>query len=123
MDYRIGMIIRGVVTGVQNYGVFVSLDDHTQGLIHISELKHSYIKNIKDEMKIGKKIKVKIIDIDEYTHKISLSTRALSKNVPYRYSKKQYFTSNKKHIGFQSIDKQLNGWIEQALNDLNYYDK
>lgn len=118
MEYKIGMVLEGKVTGIQNYGVFVSLDDNTQGLIHISELKHSYIKNIHDEIRVGQKIKVKIIDIDEYTKKISLSKRALDVNIPYRYNKKQYFTNQKKKIGFNSIARNLNHWVKQAIFDL-----
>lgn len=120
MEYRIGMVVEGVVTGIQNYGIFVSLDNDNQGLIHISELKHSYIKNIHNELKIGQKLKVKVIDIDEYTKKISLSRRALKKRVPYRYAKKTYFTNNKKKIGFISIAKELDNWINQAMDDLDY---
>ena len=43
MRYRIGMIIEGRITGIQPYGAFVSLDNRTQGLIHISELSLIHI--------------------------------------------------------------------------------
>ena len=48
MDYRIGMVLTGRVTGIQPYGAFVLLDDNTQGLIHISELKHGFISDVSD---------------------------------------------------------------------------
>ena len=123
MEYKIGMIVEGTVTGIQNYGVFVSLDDEVQGLIHISEVKHNYIKNIHEEIKVGQKIKVKIIDVDEYTHKISLSKRALDGHIPYRYAKKQYFTSKKRAIGFASLAKRLDRWVDQAMQDLEIINK
>ena len=75
MDYKIGMVINGKITGIQPYGAFVSLDNNQQGLIHVSEVKHGFIKNIADELEVGQKVTVKVIDIDEYTQKISLSLR------------------------------------------------
>lgn len=122
MTYHIGMVVEGVITGVQPYGVFVGLDDHTQGLIHISEIRHGYIKNIHEVMKIGDSITVQIIDIDEYSKKMSLSTRTLDKKIPYRYVRKQYFTNRHRNIGFKSIGDRLNRWTQEALNDLQKAD-
>lgn len=122
MAYHIGMVVEGVITGVQPYGVFVGLDDHTQGLIHISEIRHGYIKNIHEVMKIGDSITVQIIDIDEYSKKMSLSTRTLDKKIPYRYVRKQYFTNRHRNIGFKSIGDRLNRWTQEALNDLQKAD-
>lgn len=79
MRYRIGMIIEGRITGIQPYGAFVSLDNRTQGLIHISECHHGYVDNIRNFLKVGQMVRVMIIDIDEYTGKISLSIRCLKK--------------------------------------------
>lgn len=118
MEYRIGMIVEGEITGVQPYGVFVGLDDETQGLIHISEIRHGYIKNIHEVMKIGDRIKVQIIDIDEYSKKMSLSTRTLEHRIPYRYVRKQYFTNRHRNIGFKSIGDRLDGWTKEALDAL-----
>ena len=75
MNYRIGMVLDGKVTGIQPYGAFVALDDKTQGLIHISECRHGFIDDIRSYLKVGQRVKVMIIDIDEYTQKISLPVR------------------------------------------------
>ena len=77
MTYQIGQVLEGTITGIQPYGAFVALDEHTQGLIHVSEIQSGYTKNINDVVKIGQKVTVQIIDIDEYSHKISLSKRSL----------------------------------------------
>lgn len=121
--YRIGMEVTGVVTGIQNYGVFVSIDDDTQGLIHISEIKHGYIKNIHDLLKVGDEITVKIVDIDEYTQKMSLSLRAMEDYHGHRQQKKQYFTNRHQKIGFKSIEKQLDSWVKGAMEDLTGNDE
>lgn len=116
MSYKIGDILEGQVTGIQPYGAFVSLDDKTQGLIHISEVQSGYTKNIHDILSVGEKVKVQIIDIDEYSQKISLSKRTLEKNyVLNRNYKKRYFTNKNKKIGFTSIKKVLPDWIDEAV--------
>lgn len=81
MTYKIGQIIEGKVTGIQPYGAFVSLDNETQGLIHVSEVQSGYTKNIHSLLKVGQPVTVQIIDIDEYSKKISLSLRTLEKQI------------------------------------------
>ncbi|WP_412927891.1 CvfD/Ygs/GSP13 family RNA-binding post-transcriptional regulator [Globicatella sp. PHS-GS-PNBC-21-1553] len=81
--FKIGDIVEGEITGIQNYGVFVSLSEEEQGLIHISECRHGFVSNFDEFFKVGDKVKVIVVDIDEYTEKISLSIRALIKvNTP-----------------------------------------
>ena len=77
MKYKIGDIVQGVVTGIQPYGAFVQLDEEQQGLIHISECRSAFIKQVSDELSIGQSIEVMVLDIDEYTHKLSLSRRSV----------------------------------------------
>ena len=116
MTYKIGQVLQGTVTGIQPYGAFVALDEQTQGLIHVSEIQSGYTKNINDVVKVGDKLPVQIIDIDEYSQKISLSKRTLEKNyVPNRNYKKRYFTNKNKKIGFTSIKKVLPDWIDEAV--------
>lgn len=120
MDYKIGQILDSVITGIQPYGAFAALDDQTQGLIHVSEIQSGYTKNIHDVLQIGQPVKVQIIDIDEYSHKISLSRRILEKQfVNHNYRKKRYFTNKHRKIGFKRIDQELPIWIEDALKELS----
>lgn len=125
MDYRIGMILTGKVTGIQSYGAFVMLDDNTQGLIHISELKHGYITDIDQYLKVGQMVKVMIIDIDEYTQKISLSLRCIEKDFNFKYDRnelshqyKKYWSNRHVEEGFTPIKNNLNQWINSALEDI-----
>ena len=69
MTYKIGQIIKGNITGIQPYGAFVSLDQETQGLIHVSEVQSGYTKSIHSLLKVGQPVTVQIIDIDEYSKK------------------------------------------------------
>ncbi len=71
-----GQIVEGKVTGIQPYGAFVQLDENTQGLIHISEITHGFVKDINDHLQIGDEVKVKVIEVNEKAKKVSLSIRA-----------------------------------------------
>ncbi|MCH4171795.1 MAG: CvfD/Ygs/GSP13 family RNA-binding post-transcriptional regulator [Lactobacillus sp.] len=119
MAYRIGDILEGTVTGIQNYGVFVALDDQEQGLIHISECEHGYVKRVNDLFKVGEKIKVMVLDIDEYSKKISLSVRALTNdpNVTENWHRKHYWTNRHLDFGYQPIAQSMPQWLDQAEKD------
>ena len=119
MDCKIGDIVDGYVTGIQPYGAFVSLDEETQGLIHVSEIQSCYTKNIQDVLKIGEKVQVQIIDIDEYSQKISLSRRTLEGQfIQTGIRKKRYFTNKYKKIGFTTIKEALPDWVKEAMDAL-----
>ena len=125
MDYRIGMVLTGRVTGIQPYGAFVLLDDNTQGLIHISELKHGFISDVSDYLKVGQMVKVMIVDIDEYTGKISLSLRCLEQLFNFKYNRdeithryKKYWSNRHVEEGFKPIAERLDGWVVDAFEDI-----
>ena len=62
-------------------------------------------------------VKVQVIDIDEYTKKISLSLRTLAEHsaeVPYH--RKRYFTNRNKNIGFRSLEKNMPAWTDEAID-------
>src|SRR5690625_6422821 len=73
--FAVSQVIEGKVTGIQPYGAFVALDDETQGLVHISEVTHGFVKDINDHLAVGDQVKVKILEINEENNKISLSIR------------------------------------------------
>ncbi|MGK0713869.1 CvfD/Ygs/GSP13 family RNA-binding post-transcriptional regulator [Aerococcus urinaeequi] len=118
--YHIGDVVEGEVTGLQPYGVFVQLDEYHQGLIHISEINHGYVSNVEDKFTIGQKLTVKIIDIDEFTSKMSLSIRALKKLATSNKPAKNAWPKKRPapKIGFVSIEEQLPGWVEEALQKM-----
>lgn len=73
--FQVGQIIEGTVTGIKPFGAFVSLDETTQGLVHISHITHGYLENINDAIQVGDTVKVKILSIDSEKGKISLSIK------------------------------------------------
>lgn len=118
MNYRIGDIVTGKVTGIQPYGVFVLLDDRTQGLIHISECQHGFVQALDDKFKIGQRLEVAILDIDEFSGKISLSLRVLlpPPELSRQRRRKHYWTTRKVHTGFSPIASRLDGWVKECLS-------
>ncbi|WP_034550953.1 CvfD/Ygs/GSP13 family RNA-binding post-transcriptional regulator [Carnobacterium funditum] len=119
MDYKIGMIVKGRITGIQPYGAFVSLDKETQGLIHISECTHGYVKNLNEVLTVGDVMDVVILDIDEYTKKISLSLRVLEERTHFQYhsKKRKYRQEKTDRDGFDTIRELMPQWIKEAKTD------
>ena len=73
--YRPGMIVKGKVTKITNFGVFVELEDGLEGLLHISELSDQKVENPQDVVKIGDELEVKILRVDTDERKIGLSLK------------------------------------------------
>ena len=76
MEFGVGSILEGKVTGITKFGAFVSLPEGKSGLVHISEIAYSYVNDVKDHLKEGQevKVKVKVIGIDE-NGRINLSIK------------------------------------------------
>lgn len=73
--YQPGMVVRGKVTKITNFGVFVELERDLEGLLHVSELADHKVDNPQDEVKIGDEIDVKILRVDTLERKIGLSKK------------------------------------------------
>lgn len=88
--YKVGDVVKGKVTGVVNFGVFVEFAENVEGLVHISELAWQRIDDPRDVVKVGDEVKVKIIAIEG--SKISLSMKVLQED-PWKNVDKKY------HVG------------------------
>lgn len=121
-----GSILTGKVTGIQPYGAFVALDENTQGLVHISEITHGYVKDINDHLKVGDEVKVKVLSVDESAGKIGLSIRA-TEEAPVQQAAKP--KKPRKRVaaaiipdaegqqGFNTLKDKLQEWIDQSQRD------
>ncbi|MBE9469443.1 MAG: RNA-binding transcriptional accessory protein [Bacteroidetes bacterium] len=74
-DLKIGMILPGIITNITNFGAFVDIGVHQDGLVHISELKNEFVKNPADVVKLNQHVKVKVIDVDINRKRIQLSMK------------------------------------------------
>lgn len=74
MEFGVGSILEGKVTGITKFGAFVSLPGGRSGLVHISEIAYSYVNDVKDYLTEGQEVKVKVIGIDD-NNRINLSIK------------------------------------------------
>jgi uncharacterized protein len=75
-DLEVGMELEGVVTNVVNFGAFVDIGVHQDGLVHISELADRFISDPLQVVKVGQVVNVKVLNVDEKLQRISLSMKA-----------------------------------------------
>ena len=74
-DLRVGMVLEGVVTNVANFGAFVDIGVHQDGLVHVSQMADRFVKDPKEIVQVGQVIKVRVVDIQEKLKRIGLSMR------------------------------------------------
>jgi S1 RNA binding domain protein len=79
MSIEVGSKLDGKVTGITHFGAFVLLPGGATGLVHISEISDSYVKDIHDHLKINDTVQVKVIHVDK-DGKIGLSIRQAKEN-------------------------------------------
>lgn len=76
-DLEVGMTTEGVVTNVTDFGAFVDIGVHQDGLVHLSELANRFVKDPHDVVKVGEIVRIKVIKIDPELKRVSLSIKAL----------------------------------------------
>ena len=77
MEFGVGSILDGKVTGITKFGAFVALPDGKSGLVHISEIAYSYVNEVSDHLHEGQEVKVKVIGIDQ-SNRINLSIKQVT---------------------------------------------
>ncbi|MBI1317701.1 MAG: S1 RNA-binding domain-containing protein [Candidatus Hydrogenedens sp.] len=75
-----GMVLEGIVTNVTDFGAFVDIGIHQDGLIHLSELVNRYVRNPRSVVHLGELVRVKVIKIDKDKSRVSLSRKAVSQD-------------------------------------------
>ncbi len=125
--YEKGQIVKGTVSGIEPYGIFIRIDECYNGLIHISEVSDSFVRDPAYFVSLGEIINVKILEISEENHQMKLSI----KHILYREGQKR----NRKRVietktGFRTLAYKLPIWIDQNLknaqkmkNKINSIDK
>jgi predicted RNA-binding protein with RPS1 domain len=114
MDYHSGDIIKVTVTSIENYGIFVMVDEEYNGMIHISEMSDSFVSNVRNFAFPGETIYAKVIDVDNDKYQIKLSI----KSIDYRLTNKKG-RLNESPNGFNKLKEQLPIWIETKLKEIN----
>ena len=74
-DLSVGMLLEGVVTNVANFGAFVDIGVHQDGLVHISALAEKFVKDPRDVVRVGQTVNVKVIEVDVARKRVALTMR------------------------------------------------
>ena len=115
-QYKVGKIVKGNITGIEKYGIFVSLDNFYSGLIHISEISNDFVRDTNLFGEVGETIYVKVLEVDEDTNHVKLSI----KDIDYRIDNKPIKCKIKERgTGFSLLSSNLNGWIEEKIKEMS----
>lgn len=105
-----GEIIKGKVSGIEPYGIFVNCEEGYSGLIHISEVSDRFVKDISEYAQIDEIIPCKILEINHNTKKIKLSI----KDLEYHLKRNKRVDDN-----FLVLYKMLSKWTDDKLKEIN----
>jgi general stress protein 13 len=110
MDYHTGDIIKVTVTSIENYGIFVKVDERYNGLIHISEMSDSFVSNVRNFAFPGEDIYAKVMDVDGDKNQMKLSIKSIN----YRLTSKKGRLLESPN-GFNKLKELLPIWIDSKL--------
>ena len=114
-----GQIVRGKVTKIVQFGVFISVEDGIEGLVHISELANRHVENPETVVKPGEEVFVKVIDVDLDRRRISLSLKQANDSVdpnsedfdPALYGMPAEYDEDGNYKYPEGFDPNTNEWI------------
>ena len=113
--YKKGKIVKATVSGIESYGIFVTLDEYYSGLIHISEISNGFVKNIHDYVNVGQDIYVKILDVDDKLNHLKLSIKNINYKISVKKKKKKIVVTQH---GFTTLEYKLPIWIKENINKM-----
>lgn len=127
MQLAVGSILEGKVTGITKFGVFVDLGEGKVGMVHISEVASTYVKDINDHIKNGEIVKVKILGISD-DGKISLSIKKAQENKmpPRRNSPNQaggyeWSPKPRQNLSFEDMMSKFKQSSDEKMLDLKKF--
>lgn len=113
--YKINDIIEGTIINIKPFGAIMIFEDGQKGLLHISQIANTFIRNISRYLKIGKTYQVKIIDIEQDGFlKLSMSQITQEEKNEYHKSGVKKEKIDPQYIDFTALKNKLPEWIEIA---------
>lgn len=111
--YKKGDVIKCIVTGFKDYGIFVKIDDDYDGLIHISEISEAFVRNVTDYAELNEEIFAKVIEVNEEKKHLKLTI----KDMNYKVDGNDIREIDKN--GFMPLKNHLNIWINEKIKELH----
>lgn len=114
-DLQIGMELDGVVRNVTDFGAFVDIGLHSDGLVHKSQMANYYVTNPTDVVSVGQNVKVTVIGIEPEREKVSLSMKTSDgpTQAPYEQKPKENF--RKVEVGDEDTDDYSSSWMSSNI--------
>ncbi|MBE6159598.1 MAG: S1 RNA-binding domain-containing protein [Lactobacillales bacterium] len=106
-------VVKGVVTGIESYGIFVKIDDDKSGLIHISEISSKFVRNPADFANIGEEINVEVIGNNDDGN-LKLSIKNITEQKKQEKKRRKIIETS---LGFKTLNYKLPLWIEENLKN------
>ena len=127
MQLEVGNMLEGKVTGITKFGAFVELEPGTTGMVHISEVSSTFVKDISEHLQQNQVVKVKVLSIGE-DGKISLSIKRANeaKNPPPQPRKNTRFDNDrppqkKEPLSFEEMMSKYKQSSEEKMSDLRRF--
>ena len=116
-DLKVGSVVKGEVTGIETYGIFVKLPNNHTGLVHISEITEKFVKDVNSYAKIGETIYVEVKELNNENKKCILTVKGLN----YRIDETKKVKESVR--GFTPLKQHLPMWIEKKYNEIHKKEK
>ena len=114
-DLHEGDVFEGEVKSLTNFGAFVEVADNIQGLVHVSEISYKHVDKPSDVLKVGQKVKVKVLNIDPGEHRISLSMKAAEPKNSENEGNRSHSSYNRNSVNKKYMNNDDSGF---ALGDI-----
>ena len=119
MKYQVGQLIVGKVYNVKPYALFMSFEDGVTGLLHISEISDSFVRDIEKYGSIGDEIKVKILSIDKENGFLRVSYKQVPPEEMYSSHTNQRRLPTVSEDEFKPLQEKLDTWIKEAYENID----
>ena len=123
MNYQVGQLIIGKVYNVKPYALFMSFGDGVTGLLHISEISDSFVRDIEKYGSVGDEIKVKVLSIDKENGFLRVSYKQVPPEEAYSSHTNQRRLPTVTEEEFLPLKEKLDGWINDAYSKIVKEDK
>jgi len=114
-DLKVGQTYTGVVSRLETYGAFISIGAEREGLVHISELSHDYVKHPSEVVNVGSEVETQVLGFSKRKRRIDLSIKALLEKPEAQQQQTQYNRQAEAFVEFEEEDDDMPTAMEIAL--------
>ena len=118
MDYQVGQLVIGKVYNVKPYALFMTFEEGVTGLLHISEISDSFVRDIEKYGSVGDEIKVKVLSIDKENGFLRVSYKQVPPEEAYSSHTNQRRLPTVTEEEFLPLKEKLDEWINDAYSKI-----